>query len=93
MQSFSIADARSQLPKIIHTVEKGDVTQLTRRGEPVAVLLSLKDYEALLAPGKGSLLHAFKAYKVLKQAANKSLSAEEVDSWRSKEAGRKLPWE
>lgn len=93
MQSFSIADARSQLPKIIHTVEKGVVTQLTRRGEPVAVLLSLKEYEALVSQGKGSLLHAFKAYKALRQATNKDLTNEEVDSWRSKETGRKLPWE
>jgi prevent-host-death family protein len=93
MQSFSIADARSQLPKIIHTVEEGDVTQLTRRGKPVAVLLSLKEYKALLAQGKGSLLHALKAYRVLKKDGNEDLSNEEVDSWRSKETGRELPWE
>ena len=48
MQSFSIADARLRFSKIIHKVEKGDVVQLTRRGEPVAVLLSLKEYNALL---------------------------------------------
>jgi prevent-host-death family protein len=53
MQSFSIADARAQLPKIIHAVETGDVTQLTRRGKPVAILLSLKEYETLLSYGKG----------------------------------------
>ena len=42
MQSFSITDARSKLPTIIHTVEKGDVTQLTRRGKPVARITFLK---------------------------------------------------
>ncbi|CAA6814386.1 MAG: Unknown protein [uncultured Thiotrichaceae bacterium] len=93
MQSFSIADARSQLPKIIHTVEKGDITQLTRRGEPVAVLLSLREYEALILPGKGSLLHAFNAYKALRQVTDDNLTNQEIDSWRSKETGRKLPWE
>ena len=93
MQSFSIADARSQFPKIIHKVEKGDVAQLTRRGEPVAVLLSLKEYNALLSQSKGSLLQALKAYKVLKHKAGEDLSNKEVDSWRSEEIGRKLPWE
>lgn len=48
IQSFSITEARSQLPTIIHSVEKGDITQLTRRGKPVAILLSLKEYETLL---------------------------------------------
>jgi len=92
MQSFSIADARSQLPKIIHTVEGGDVAQLTRRGKPVAVLLSLKEYKALLAQGKGSLLHALKAYRALKEDSNEDLSNQEIDNWRSKETGRELPW-
>jgi len=93
MQSYSIADARSQLPTIIHTVEKGDVTQLTRRGKPVAVLLSLKEYETLLLQVRGSLLHAFKAYQSLMQPVDNDISDEEVDSWRDAGTGRKLPWE
>lgn len=93
MQSFSIADARSQLPKIIHTVEKGDVTQLTRRGKPVAVLLSVQEYETLVTQGKGNLLQALQAYDALKQKTDESLSDETIDQWRSKETGRKLPWE
>jgi len=93
MQSFSIADARSQLPTIIHTVEKGDVTQLTRRGKPVAILLSLKEYETLLLQVRGSLLHAFKSYQSLMRPVDDEISDEEVDSWRDVEIGRKLPWE
>ena len=93
MQSFSIADARSQLPTIIHTVEKGDVTQLTRRGKPVAVLLSLKEYESLLLQVRGSLLQAFKTYQSLMQPIVDDISDDEVDRWRDAEIGRKLPWE
>lgn len=93
MQSYSIADARSQLPKIIHTVEEGDVTQLTRRGKPVAVLLSVKEYETLLEQKKGSLLQAFATYRSLKKSTDEELTNKEVDSWRDKETGRKLPWE
>ena len=93
MQSFSIADARSQLPTIIHTVERGDITQLTRRGKPVAILLSLKEYETLLSQGKGNLLQAFKAYQSIMLPTNDAILDDEVDSWRDSEIGRKLPWE
>jgi prevent-host-death family protein len=93
MQSFSIADARSQLPKIIHKVETGNVTQLTRRGKPVAILISPKEYETLLAQGKGRLLQAFKAYRTLMVATEEELSDKEVDSWRDQEVTRTLPWE
>jgi prevent-host-death family protein len=77
MQSFSIADTRSQLPSIIHAVETGDVTQLTRNGKPVAVLLSNEEYETLVANSKGSLLQALGAFKELKHAAE--ISDNEVD--------------
>ncbi len=93
MQSFSIADARSQLPTIIHAVETGDVTQLTRRGKPVAVLLSLKEYEALISNGQGGLIQALNAFNVLKQDDNTEISDRQVDEWRDKSTGRDLPWE
>jgi prevent-host-death family protein len=36
-----------ELPTIIHYVEKGPYVELTRRGKPVAVLLSIREYERL----------------------------------------------
>lgn len=93
MQTFSITDARSQLPKIIHSVESGDATQLTRRGIPVAVLLSLKEYEALLNQSQGGLLQALKSFRALKQNGNKDIADKEVDNWRDKSTGRQLPWD
>ena len=44
---FSIAEAKNRLPSIIHYVEKGPYIKLTRRGKPVAVLLSIQEYERL----------------------------------------------
>jgi len=98
MQTYSIADARSQLPKIIHRVEAGDITQLTRRGRPVAVLLSVSEYKSLLENGEGNLFLAFKAFKSLKRKADEQTSENdltdfEIESWRDKGAGRNLPWE
>jgi len=46
-KQISIAEAKNRLPTIIHYVEKGPYVELTRRGKPVAVLLSIQEYERL----------------------------------------------
>ena len=50
---FSIAEAKNRLPSIIHDVEKGPTIKLTRRGKPVAVLLSVQEYERLSSQYSG----------------------------------------
>jgi len=45
--SVSIAEARDQLPRLVHEAEAGTPVQITRRGRPVAVLLSTAAYERL----------------------------------------------
>ncbi len=40
-KSYSIAEARAQLPKLVREAERGAEVELTRRGEKVAVLLSV----------------------------------------------------
>jgi len=44
---IAISEAKNKLTSIIHSVEKGPSVKLTRRGRPVAVLLSISEYEAL----------------------------------------------
>ncbi len=46
-QQYSIATACNQLTSLVHTVESGSPVELTRRGQPVAVLVSLRDFERL----------------------------------------------
>ena len=52
-KQFSIAEAKSKLPALIHSVEDGPYVQLTRHGKPVAVLLSIREYELLVLKKKG----------------------------------------
>jgi prevent-host-death family protein len=52
-KQFSIAEAKGKLPSIIHSVEDGPSVQLTRHGKPVAVLLSIREYELLMLKKKG----------------------------------------
>ena len=40
-KTYSIAQARDQLPKLVRAAERGAVVELTRRGEKVAVLVSI----------------------------------------------------
>lgn len=47
VRELSIADARNRLSALVHEVERGHPVCLTRRGRPVAVLLSLREYERL----------------------------------------------
>lgn len=44
---YSIADARSSLPSIVSQAEAGQEIELTRRGKPVAVVLSLREFARL----------------------------------------------
>lgn len=46
-QRYAIAEARANLPTIIDAVEAGASVQLTRRGEVVAVMMSITEYQRL----------------------------------------------
>jgi prevent-host-death family protein len=43
----SIAEARAHLPSLVRDAESGEAVELTRRGEPVAVLIGRKQYARL----------------------------------------------
>ena len=58
-QRYSIAEARSRLPKIVDQAEAGVEVELTRRGQPVAVLVSHREFERL----RGKRLHFRDAYR------------------------------
>ena len=47
-EQHSIAEARSNPPDLVKKAEAGKAVELTRRGEPVAVLIGLKEYDRLL---------------------------------------------
>ena len=42
---ISIADARNRLPALVHQAEAGEAVTITRRGKPVAVVISFEEYE------------------------------------------------
>jgi prevent-host-death family protein len=59
VRRYSIAEARSHLPAIIDQAESGLGVELTRRGEPVAVVISTREFDRL----RGQRQHFSDAYQ------------------------------
>jgi prevent-host-death family protein len=49
MKAVSIATARNTLTERLYEAEAGEPVQITRRGQPVAVLLAADEYQRLKA--------------------------------------------
>ena len=52
-EKLSIAEARRNLPSLIREAERGKAVELTRRGEPVAVLVGHRMFARLTAGRRG----------------------------------------
>jgi prevent-host-death family protein len=59
---YSIAEARHNLAAIVHELDKKEHIELTRRGKPVAVLLSIQAYRRLAEP-KVKFRDAYRAFR------------------------------
>jgi prevent-host-death family protein len=88
-QSYSVAEARSHLPAIIDQAESGVEVELTRRGQPVAVVVSSREFERL----RGRRLHFADAYRrFLKKYSLEEIGVESgfAVSTRDRTTGRKV---
>jgi len=88
---YSIAEARSRLPRIVDQAEAGVEIELTRRGQPVAVLVSHREFERL----RGRRQHFRDAYrKFLKTHSLQEIGVDEdfAASARDRTTGRKVPF-
>ncbi|MFC1706321.1 type II toxin-antitoxin system Phd/YefM family antitoxin [Planctomycetota bacterium] len=86
---YSIAEARDNFTKLVHAAERGRPVEVTRRGKPVAVLLSSVDYARLTA-SKSGFLQACEAFR--RQAASEDLAAlhEALANVRDRSVGREV---
>ena len=86
-RNVSIAEARDHLTALLREVERGTSVQLTRRGVPVAVLVSSSEYARLRAD-KPSALEALRAWQKSTPPDFQGLSAAEVAAVRDRAPGR-----
>ena len=90
-KQYSIAEAKNKLPSIIHSVEKGPSVRLTRRGRPVAVLLSIQEYEYLNRKKEG-FWRALKAFRRQTEQEGIEISNADFKGLRDNSAGREVDW-
>ena len=84
---YSIAEARSRLPGLIDQAQAGVEIELTRRGRPVAVLVSRREFERL----RGERVHFGDAYRrFLEKHSLPGGGADFAVSVRDRTPGRKV---
>lgn len=73
----SIAEARSNLPRLVREAELGKPVELTRRGEPVAVLIGHRQYEQLTGKFRG-FFDAFREFEASVDLAELDIDPDDV---------------
>ena len=88
---YSIAEAKNKLPAIIHLVERGPSVKLTRRGRPVAILLSIQEYERL-SQKKMDFWLALKSFRKIAEKEGIEISNADFKGLRDYSPGREVDW-
>ncbi len=74
-KDYSIAEAKQDLPAIVHEVERTGRARITRRGRPVVVMLSIAELQRLESarkePDWGVLKLDTRGFKFDRDEANK----------------------
>ncbi len=87
MRTYSLAEARDNLTAIVRDVEKTAAVELTRRGKPVAVILSVDEYRRLTRPA-GSFSTALERFRQEAGLADMALGPERFEGVRDADPGR-----
>lgn len=87
----SIAEARAKLPGLVRDAEGGTSVEITRRGRPVAVLLSSRAYQRLASgrPPFGTVLDDFLGRMEIRRIG---LRRGEFKALRARDVGREARW-
>lgn len=93
MPESSIAEAKAHLTRLIQQAERGEAIRITRRGKPVAVLLSEDAYQRLsqgrTPPDFWSLVMEMRAAPAFQPV---EWTPEEIEAWRDRGPGRGFTW-
>jgi len=88
-RNYSVADARAHLPDILDEVEAGREVHLTRRGHPVAVVLSTQQYEALRNE-RTAFTDAYRAFLGRHSPDEVGIDRDFFESLRDRGSGRRV---
>lgn len=91
LKSYSIAEARDKFTSILREVERVSAIQLTRRGKPVAILLSIKEYRRREA-GQKTFWNAYTAFRSKVDLAQLAIEPGTFADVRDSSPGRTVSW-
>ncbi len=86
---YTIAEARHNLAAIVHELERRAHIELTRRGEPVAVLLSMREYRRLATPG-GGFWDAYESFRETVDLRQLNIEPAIFEGLRDRSPGREV---
>jgi antitoxin Phd len=90
-KTYSIAEARQNLAAIVHEAERQSPIELTRRGEPVAVLLSIQEYQRLLS-ARASFWDAYTSFRHSVDLSQLDIEPSVFEGVRDPSPGREVDW-
>lgn len=89
MSRYSVAEAKNQLPELLREVERGKPVEITKHGEPVAVVLSVGDYKQLINKEKASSF--WNKVNALREASDfEAVASEDIKDLRDTFQGREV---
>lgn len=86
---YSVAEARQYFARLIRDAEQGRAVEITRRGEPVAVLLSAAEYLALTRE-RPPFVEALHRVRERLEVENLGIGDEEFEGLRDESPGREV---
>jgi prevent-host-death family protein len=86
---YSIAEARQEFARLVRRVERGRPLEITRRGRPVAVLMSASEYHRL-AGEPPSFAEAVRALRARLDVEALGIGNREFQGLRESSAGREV---
>ena len=91
MPRYSIAEARNHFAEIVHDLKHVSRVEVTRRGRPVAILISVEEFEMLRA-GNSTFTSAYEAFRNTYDLTKAEIEPEAFANLRDPSLGRELNW-
>ena len=88
---YSVAQARDRFAEIVHSLESQPRVEVTRRGRPVAVLISIEAYERLEA-AQAEFWDSYRAFRAAHDLAGLEIGLETFAGTRDRSPGREASW-
>lgn len=90
-REFSIAEARNQLPALVHYAEKRGPVTFTRRGKPVAMLVAGDDFKHLIEKRLG-FWAALERFRASNDLSKLGITDAILSVPRDRDSGRRFQW-